>query len=250
MPETTTTYELYYWPFIQGRGEFVRLVLEDAGLDYVDVARLPESRGGGLQAVLALMNGPLPNGPRPFAPPYVRHGNLVLAQTALVCRYVAEHAGLAPEGALDRLRADQLMLTIADGVAETHDIHHPISASLYYDDQRDAAKRRAEVFTHERLARFLGYFEAVLEDNARGRGEVAIADRTSYVDLALFQLMAGLEYALPKAFARVTAATPRLRALAAVVAERPRVAAYLASERRIPFNAQGIFRYYPELDEP
>ena len=32
-------YELYYWPSIQGRGEFIRLTLEEAGADYVDVAR-------------------------------------------------------------------------------------------------------------------------------------------------------------------------------------------------------------------
>ena len=40
-------YELHYWPRIQGRGEFVRLALEQAGAEYVDVARGPKSSGGG-----------------------------------------------------------------------------------------------------------------------------------------------------------------------------------------------------------
>jgi hypothetical protein len=45
-------------------------------------------------------------------------------------------------------------------------------------------------------------------------------------------------------------ATPELLALRERVRELPRIAAYLASGRRMPFNQDGIFRRYPELDAP
>ncbi len=241
-------YELYYWPFIQGRGEFVRLVLEDAGADYVDVARLPEDEGGGVAPIVELMQAHADGGPAPFAPPFLKTGDLILAQTPLICRYVAERTGLAPDDGADRLRADQLMLTVADAVNESHDTHHPISGGLYYEDQKEAALRSTEDFRAERLPKFLGYFEGVLESNSLGKQACLVGDKTTYVDLALFQLAKGLEYALPNAFAAATVTTPRLRELVEHVGERPRLRSYLESERRIPFNEWGIFRRYPELD--
>src|SRR5690606_8777228 len=153
-------YDLYYWPDIQGRGEFVRLVLEEAGVAYRDVARLPASRGGGVASIVALMEGEH-EGALPFAPPILAHGEIVLAQTALICAYLGERHGLAPVSPGPRLHALQLLLTVMDVVDEAHDTHHPISASLYYDDQIDAARRAAELFTTERIPRFLGYFEDV-----------------------------------------------------------------------------------------
>jgi glutathione S-transferase len=243
-------YELFYWPFIQGRGEFPRLVLEDAGADYVDVARLPDADGGGAQALVDVMQKRAADGTAPFAPPFLKVGELVIAQTTLICRFVAEECGLAPEGSHDRLHADQLMLTVMDAVAEAHDVHHPISGSLYYEDQREAAERSAAIFRGERLPKFLGYFEGILEMNRRGRRHCLVGTETSYVDLALFQLAKGLAYAFPNAYARTSLGSPRLSELVERVAERPRLAAYLASARRIPFNEWGIFRHYPELDAP
>jgi glutathione S-transferase len=239
-------YELYYWPSIQGRGEFVRLALEEAGADYVDVAREPASKGGGMPAMVRLMDGA--GSPRPpFAPPFLKAGRLIIAQTANILFYLGGRHGLAPAGEAGRLWAHQLQLTLADLVQETHDTHHPISGNLYYEDQKPAAKRRAADFLKSRVPKFLGYFERVVERNPAGRGYL-IGGRLSYPDLSLFQVVSGLRYAFPRAMARIGKKHPRVTALHDRVAERPRIAAYLASPRRIPFNEDGIFRHYPELD--
>jgi glutathione S-transferase len=240
-------YQLYYWPTIQGRGEFVRLALEEAGAPYVDVARLPEARGGGSKALVHLMRDP-GNDIEPFAPPFLQLDGRFIAQTANILHAVAPRLGLVPTDEAARSRALQLQLTVADFVTEVHDVHHPIASSLYYEDQIAEAARRAHVFRSERLPKFLGYFERVLHHNAGGARAHAVGDDLSYVDLSLFQLMAGLGYAFPLAMAHRSAKIPLLRALADRVAARPRIAAYLGSDRRLPFNQQGIFRYYPELD--
>jgi len=233
------TYELYYWPGIQGRGELIRLALEDAGVAYVDVAR---ERGTG--PMFALMRG-AGRGVPPFGPPFLKSGSLVLAQTAAILAWLAPRHGLVPAGETARLHAHQLQLTIADFFVEVHDVHHPLGSALYYEDQKPEALRRAEVFRRERLPLFLGYFERVLERNG---GRFAIGRKSSYVDLSLFQVMAGLEYAFPAAMKRLARKVRRLRALRERVEARPGIAAYLASERRLPFNRHGIFRSYPELD--
>jgi glutathione S-transferase len=240
-------YELYYWPSNQGRGEFVRLALEDAGAEYVDVARLPEKQGGGERALVELLRDR--SAPRlPFAPPFLKAGRRVIGQTANILLFLGPRLGLAPSAEADLLWVHQLQLTVADFVAEIHDVHHPIAGSLYYEDQKAEAARRAALFVDERLPRFLGYFERVLERNPR-RGGWAVGARCSTADLSLFQVVEGLRYAFPKAMERAEKKRPRLVALRDRVAARANVAAYLASERRIPFNQQGIFRHYPELDE-
>jgi glutathione S-transferase len=227
-------YELYYWPTIQGRGEFVRLVLEEAGAKYVDVAREPH----GTKTMMTAMKEA--EGTPPFAPPFLRAGKLTISQTANICAFLAARHGLVPDDEPSRLHAMGLQLTIADVVVEAHDTHHPISVGLYYEDQKAAAKKRSKAFRDERIPKFLHYFERAMQ------GDHLLGD-FSYVDLSLFQLLSGLEYAFPKAFARI--ASKRLLALRDRVAERPRIAAYLSSPRRIPFNEDGIFRHYPELDD-
>jgi glutathione S-transferase len=240
----TDSYEIYYWPMIPGRGEFVRLVLEEAGVPYRDVARLPEKEGGGMEALMPFIRGERPGQPV-YAPPILVHGDFVLAQTAAICAYLGERHGLAPDGPQERMQTLQLQLTIADVVDETHNTHHPVSAALYYEDQKEAAREAAKQFLAQRLPRFLPYFERVLERNG---GQWLIGDGPSYADLSLFQLLEGLAYAFPRAFAKVTESTPLLLALRQRVASRPRIAAYLASDRRLAFNEDGIFRRYPELD--
>lgn len=234
------TYELYYWTGIQGRGEFVRLALEDAGADYIDVAR---NRGDAVMD--PFLGGDSTEDALPFAPPFLRAGHLLIAQTAAILAYLGQHLGLVPEGEARRIHANQLQLTIADLVAEIHDSHHPIAASRYYEEQQAEAGRRAADLRAHRLPKYLGYFERVL---ARADGRHALGEH-SYVDLSLFQLMAGLDYAFPNAMRRLSKDTRRLRALAGEIEQRPRIASYLASPRRLPFNEQGIFRHYPELDD-
>jgi glutathione S-transferase len=243
---TAPYYELYYWPEIPGRGEFVRLVLEDAGVTYADVGRLPAAEGGGVEAVAAFYAGRADGHPV-FAPPVLKQGDLVLAQTAAICHFLGRRHGLAPADEAGEVHALELQLTVADLVGEVHDTHHPISAALYYEDQKPAAKQRAAHFVGERLPRFLRYFERVLRHNGNG---VLVGAELSHADLSLFQALEGLVYAFPRAFANASLATPELLALRERVRERPRIAAYLASGRRMPFNQDGIFRRYPELDAP
>ncbi len=233
-------YQLFYWSGLQGRGEFVRLALEDAGASYQDVAREQ-----GDDALAPYLDG-VHHGPLPFAPPFLKAGRLLIAQTANILQYLGPPLALVPASESRRLYAHQLQLTISDLVAEVHDSHHPIASSLYYEDQREEALRRAAVLRGQRLARFLDYFEQVL---ARGGGHHPLREHT-YVDLSLFQLMSGLEYAFPRAMQRIGRGLPLLRALQQRVAQRPRIASYLASPRRVPFNQDGIFRHYPELDDP
>jgi len=236
-------YELYYWPSIQGRGEFVRLALEDAGADYVDEARRPK----GMAAMMRFMESSAIDRP-PFAPPFLKAGKLVIAQTANILFYLGPRLDFVPKSEPSRLWAHQLQLTIADWVAEAHDTHHPISGSLYYEDQKKEAKRRAADFTAERIPKYLGYFERILKRHSKGGGYL-LGKKISYVDLSLFQMIEGLRYAFPRAMARLEPKRPLSIALHDRVAARPRLAAYLTSERRIPFNQDGIFRHYPELDE-
>ena len=210
-------YELYYWRSIQGRGEFVRLALEDAGVSYI--------------------NKDPANDPKVFAPPYLGAGKLVIAQTANILLYLGPRLGLAPKNEAAQVRLHGLQLTIADWLAEVHDTHHPIAASLYYEEQKPEALRRARIFLAERLPKFMRYFER------------AVDERFSYVHLSLFQMVEGLRYAFPNAMRRLERRHKKLIVLHDRVAARPRVAAYLSSKRRIPFSQHGIFRRYPELDE-
>ena len=236
-------YELYYQPSIQGRGEFIRLALEEAGADYVDVARNP---GFGRPGIMKFLEDPSLETP-PFAPPFLKAGKLVIAQTANILLFLGPRLRLVPRDEAARLWAHQLQLTIADWVGEAHDTHHPISGGLYYEEQKREARQRAVDFRDNRLPKFLDYFERILKRAPKGSAFL-LGRAISYVDLSMFQMIAGLRYAFPRALARLETKHPRLVALHDRVAARPRLAAYLSSKRRLPFNQQGIFRYYPELD--
>ncbi len=237
-------YELYYWPHIQGRGENVRLALEEGEADYVDVARLPESEGGGRPAVARLLQDAAHQHP-PFAPPLLKAGKLVVSHTANILQYLGPRLGLVPKAEAMRLYAHGLQLTMTDFVREAHDVHHPIANSLYYEDQKIEALRRSGHFRNERLTKFLNYFETVL---GRGGGKYMLGKSLSYVDLSMFQVMASLNYAFPKAMTGMGEKIPRLNALHDLVAARPRVANYIASPARLPFSTHDLMRRYPELD--
>ncbi len=231
-------YQFYYWPEIQGRGEFVRLALEEGGADYVDVAR---GKGGTAAMFKFMQRHKRP----PYAPPFLKAGTLVVAQTAMILHYLGPRLRLVPRSEADRLWAHQLQLTITDLVKEIHDTHHPISSQLYYEDQRKEAKRYTAEFWRHRVPKMLGYFEKLMAESG---GPFVFGRRLSYVDLSLFQIVAGLRYAFPKRMRRFEKNVPHLVALHDRVEKRPRIAAYLASKRRIPFNEWGVFRRYKPLD--
>jgi len=233
-------YQLFYWPEIQGRGEFVRLALEDAGASYEDVAR----KSGGMDKMMTLMDGGREKRP-PFAPPFLKAGKLVIAQVANILFYLGPRLKLAPRDEANRLWLHQLQLTVTDFVKEIHDTHHPVGSGLYYEDQKPEAKRFTASFLDERAPKYLGYFETVLKKSG---GPYLLGRKATYADLSMFQLIEGLRYAFPRAMKGVERDTPRLVEIWGKVAARPGIKAYLASPRRIAFNEMGIFRHYPELD--
>ena len=239
-------YEFYYWPSIQGRGEFVRLALEEAGAEYIDVARRPESEGGGVATLMAFLEREDIANP-PFAPPFLKDGDVLIGQTAAILLYLGDRHGLAPREEAKRLWVHQIQLTIADLVGEAHDTHHPLGGDLYYEDQKPEALRRAKYFCEERIPEFLGWFELILARNPEGAGQL-VDSAVTYADLSLFQIVEGLLYAFPRRMQRTLNEVPRVAALHRAIAQRPRIRAYLDSNRRIAFNEQGIFRHYPELD--
>jgi glutathione S-transferase len=239
-------YELYYWPGIQGRGEFVRLALEDAGADYVDWAQLPEKDGGGVAAMTRFLEADGIAHP-PFAPPFLKAGRTLIGQTANILLFLGGRLDLAPRDAAGKRWTHQVQLTITDFVAEIHDTHHPLGPTLYYEQQRAPAKRRTKAFLTDRLPKFLGYFERIIERNPTGATGIA-GERLTYADLSLAQVVAGLRFAFPKAATASLGACPRLVALHDEAFSRPRLASYLASERRIAFNNDDVFRHYPKLD--
>jgi glutathione S-transferase len=232
-------YELYYWPDIQGRGEYVRLALEEAGADYADVARSER----GMAAMMRMMEAS--PGTPPFAPPFLKAGKLVIGQTANILLYLGSRHGLAPKTEAGKLWVHQLQLTVTDFVVEIHDTHHPIGVSLYYEDQRAPAKKRTGEFWKDRVPKYLGYFERLLKSNG---GSYLTGRRLTYADLSLFQIVEGLRYAFPKRMKAFEREIPGLVDLHDRVAARPNIKAYLASDRRIAFNEDGIFRRYKALD--
>lgn len=233
-------YQLFYWPEIQGRGEFVRLALEEAGADYEDVAR----KRGGMERMMAIMAGTREKRP-PFAPPFLRAGKLTVAQVAEILLYLGPRLKLAPRDEAGRLWLHQLQLTVTDFVKEVHDTHHPVGTGLYYEDQKPEARRYSQGFLEERAPKYLGYFEQVLEKSG---GPWLLGRKFTYIDLSMFQLVEGMRYAFPKGSKRIERDIPGLVRVRDRVAERPGIKVYLASDRRIPFNESGIFRCYPELD--
>lgn len=239
-------YQLYYWPGIQGRGEYVRLALEESGARYIDVALMPEDQGGGEPAILRLLGGEGIERP-PFAVPCLKAGRQLIGQTANILLFLGGRLGLAPRDAAGKIWTHQLQLTISDFIVEIHDTHHPIGSALYYGQQKSAAQRRTRQFLAQRLSKFLDYFEGVLIRNT-GRGPWMVGSRLTYVDLSMAQVIAGLRYAFPNASGRALRSRPHLRALHMAVFNRPRIRQYLASSRRLAFNNDDIFRRYPELD--
>lgn len=240
------TYELYYWPGIQGRGEFIRLALEEADARYLDVALVPEAKGGGVPAILKVLEARSSERP-PFAPPILKAGRQLIAQTPNILLFLGGRLQLAPLNEAGKLWTNQLQLTISDFYLEIFHTHHPLGDGYAYEEQKSAAKRRTKDFLSVRLPKFLGYFERVLERN-RGRGPWLVGARLSYADLSMAQVIAGLRYAFPSATRKALRNRPRLRALHDEVFERPRIARYVASGRRLAFNNEDLFRRYPELD--
>lgn len=232
-------FEFYYWSGIQGRGEFVRLALEQAGADYRDVAR--EKGDAAVAAMMRDAETP------PFAPPFLKDGDIVVGQTAAILLHLGDRLDLAPKEPRLRLWTHQIQLTIADFVVESHDTHHPLGPGRYYEEQKAEAAVRSREFRAERVPKFLRWFETVMERNGPRSGWL-VGDSLSYADLSLFQMVGGLSYAFPVLMKQVLADYPRVAELHERVSGQPNVAAYLKSERRIPFNEDGIFRHYPALD--
>ncbi|MGA9855524.1 MAG: glutathione S-transferase [Gammaproteobacteria bacterium] len=241
------TYELYYWPGIQGRGEFIRLALEEAGVPYLDIAKDPAGEEQAVSKLQALLGDTKAAHPS-FAVPVLKAGDLFISHTANILMYLGTHHGLAPANEAGRIWTNQLQLTMTDWIVEIHDTHHPLGPTEYYQDQKLEARKRTVSFLKQRLPKYLGYFERVLKQNPSG-DQFLVGSALTYPDLSLFQIIEGLRYAFPRNQSRIEVKYPKVIGLHDRVLKRPRIAAYLASGQRISFNEDGLFRHYPELDK-
>ncbi|MCJ1456587.1 hypothetical protein MMC28_006949 [Mycoblastus sanguinarius] len=247
----TADYELLYWPSHPGRGEHIRLCFEEAGIPYKDTTN--ESKEKGMSALLSLISpeatGTAAN-PPPFAPPMLRHGDLLLAQAPNILLYIGPRLGLVPDHENALYHVNQLALTALDGLSnEVHDTHHPVGVNLYYEEQKAEALKKSEDFRERRLPKFLGYFERVLAGEASNGGEWLYGGQLTYADLVLWQCLDGVRFAFPNCFerARKSGEYTKVFGLMEQVEKRENIKSYLKSERRQPYN-NGIYRYYPELD--
>ena len=240
-------YEFYYWPMIQGRGEVVRLALEEAGANYIDVARSDKKNADNREAILAILQDDNLEKP-PFAPPFLSDNGLIISQAAAILQYLAPRINLIGTDEAEQIFAHQIQLTVTDFLMEVHDTHHPLASALYYEDQMEEAKKRSANFIELRIPKYLDYFERILNNNRSTSGWL-IGDKLTYPDLSLFQIIEGLNYAFPNGFSKIKKNYPKLLLLRDAVKIRPNISAYLASNRRIPFNTKGVFRHYPELDD-
>ncbi|MGK9286603.1 glutathione S-transferase [Sinorhizobium meliloti] len=234
-----STYKLYYWNGLQGRGEYIRLTLEAAGAKYIDVAR----REGNLFIKEFMEKSERPS----FAPPFLDDGGQIIGQMPVILLHLGDKLDLAPREPAAKMWTHQIQLTIADFVLEAHDVHHPIGMGRYYEDQKPEALRRADEFCNARVPKYFRWFESVLARNQAGSGHL-VGDRLSYADLSLFQVIEGMSFAFPKLMSRVKYDYPNMMVLHGRVSGLPRIAEYLRSERRLPPNNNDIFRHYPELD--
>ncbi|OJD36217.1 glutathione s-transferase [Diplodia corticola] len=256
---TQPTYELLYHPGIPGRGEYIRLVLEAAGAPYSDVANEKGSAGyATVQALCcsATSTGDDDGNPPVFAPPALRVAGagkggraLLVAQTPNILAYLAPRVGLAPADEADALHANQVVLTALDLSNETHDSHHPIAVSLYYEDQKEEAARRAVDFRENRIPKFFGYFERTLKGNeGLGKGKYLVGDKLSHADTTVWQVIDGLLFAFPKELQARKEEFPLIfEKFYPGIKEEKGLKEYLASDRRLKYS-QGLFRHYPELD--
>ena len=240
-------YKLYYWPMIQGRGEVIRLSFEEAGVEYIDVARNNQGQEDNQNAIIDILQNTNLMSP-PFAPPFLIDGDIMIAQAAAILQYLAPKIGLIGESQEEQIFAHQIQLTVSDFLTEVHDTHHPIASELYYEDQIDESKKRSANFIKLRIPKYLDYFEKIIANNKSNSGWL-IGNSLTYPDLSLFQIIEGLHYAFPKAFANIAGNYTNTITLRDAVAARPNIASYLKSNRRIEFNTMGVFRYYPELDK-
>jgi glutathione S-transferase len=230
------TLQLWYWPDIPGRGEFIRLALEAAEVDYADMAREK-----GAKAMLDDMASR--SGIAPLAPPYIVDGDLCIGQTAHILAVLADRHGFGAGDLPTDLQLIQLQLDVSDMVSEVHAVHHPISGALYYRDQMDAAYEAAQHFRGTRIPRYLDHFERALAEQG---GPFVLGEQWTHVDTSLFQLLEGLDYMFPNRMAELD--YPRLALCREAVMEIEGIDAYLGSERRLAFSEDGLFRHYPELD--
>lgn len=252
-PDQESPYELLYWPTVPGRGEHVRLAFEAANVPYNDISNDEDDIKLLLSHTSDKNYGDSIN-PPPFAPPLLRHGDLLISQTSNILLYLASKLDLVPSQEEDPngiYFINALALTALDGLSnEAHDTHHPIDISLYYEDQKEEAKRRATNYTRTRLPKFLGYFERVLSGEAIQGGKWLYGGRLTYADLVLFQTVDGVTHAFPKAVGKLKKGGEYNKVFALVDQVRglENIKSYLESGRRKPYG-QGIYRYYEELDD-
>lgn len=236
------SYQLWYWPDIPGRGEFIRLPMEAAGIAYSEPAR---TAADGLAAVAAYLET-LDQQPA-FAVPLLDTGSEQIAQTPNILAFLGEEHGIGPAGAAQRRYLNQLQIDMADFAEEMHSTHHPVSAYLYYEDQKAEAARVAEAFRTDRVGKYLAHFERAARTSD---GDWLVGDEWSCGDTSMAQLLDGLCYAFPRRMAILAPEFRKLQTIRRKISALAGIVSYRQSSRWQAFNQEGLLRHYPEHDAP
>ncbi|KAI0205629.1 glutathione S-transferase protein-like protein [Astrocystis sublimbata] len=256
-------YELIYWCSCPARGEHIRLALEEAGAPYSDTLSLGmEKCWKKVEEYIADDYMGESGNPPYYAPPFFKHGSLMISQTSNILMYLGPRLGLSGSKEGDAYRVNALALTALDGLSdEVHQTHHPIAHDLFWEDQKEESRRCSKEWVKDRLPKHLGFWDKVLKcekalpgawsmgESEASPGPWLLGDTFTYADLVLFQCIDGVLFAFPRAMkqAKDSGKYDRVFQLHDAVAARPNIAAYLSSNRRQEYNI-GIYRYYEEND--
>lgn len=227
-------FKLFYWPGMLGRGEFMRLLFHETQTPYEEVFKdksFEEAKQMGYG-----------RGKKHFAFPVIEHGDIVLSQTPVICRYLGkklDHGRLYPKTEKDRLQAEVLMAGVVDVVEEGCRAWHPIDYNATYDSQKEQAKPFIEYYKKKRLPRWLDFFETTLKDNYSENGElVFVGKQISWVDLCIFHFVDGNMLECPELFNDKQ--NIHLKKFHQAIRDRPNIKTWYYSDAR-PKNTQTIF---------
>jgi len=236
-PPPKDMWQILYWPAKDadgkvaagaGRAEYLRVLFEEAGVPYQDVT-------AGLRAFFwqNLEAQPYPA----LAPPAIRKNNFILGQTAVCAKRLAMEFGFYPTDEDDAAHAEQIVTTVHEYIAEGRSAFHPVKNTMSYHDQKEEAKPYIAAFKADRLPRYMTNFERFLKAN-RGGGGFFVGDSLSYVDLQVMVMLQVTRSQFPDAWEALDAKL--LKDHLAQMEARPRIKAYLLSDRKQPFAGDSM----------
>ena len=195
-PITSTGSLGLQWDGVPGRAECIRLLFEYTGTPY-------EELKDNSTLMTRIVDPEIVGIPPNLWPPVLELPNgKWLGQTGVIMNYLSPKLGLAgyakddtdldeDEKVFLSAKTSQLVFTALDLLVEVsavdsrrpvhglcimscsqaHNVHHPVSTNLYYEDQKAEALRAAEQFRASRLPKYMQHFQSVLETNPANKNK-------------------------------------------------------------------------------